>query len=56
MIFIYTTKQNSNDWIMQNDWYFNLYTSNEEISEKDMEMIALIDHAKVTRDKHIETK
>lgn len=41
---------------MQNDWYFNLYTSNEEISEKEMEMIELIDHAKVTRDKHIETK
>ena len=30
MIDIYTEKKDSKDWILQNDLYFNLNTSNEE--------------------------
>ena len=30
MIDIYTEKKDSKDWIIQNDLYFNLNTSNEE--------------------------
>ena len=33
MIEIYTKKQDSPDWILLNDMYFNVYTGNEEISE-----------------------
>ena len=43
MIDIYTNKIDSKDWILQNDLYFNLNTGNE-------------DEAKLTPDKHIETK
>jgi len=35
MISIYTNRQNSGEWIMQNDWYFNLYTGNEKFTEED---------------------
>ena len=31
MIDIYTEKRDSNDWILQNDLYFNLNTGNEEM-------------------------
>lgn len=33
MIDIYTEKKDSKDWILQNDLYFNLNTSNEEMSQ-----------------------
>ena len=33
MIEIYTKKQDSPDWILLNDMYFNVYSGNEEISE-----------------------
>lgn len=56
MIDIYTTKTESKDWIIQNDLYFNLYTSNEKMSEKEIELIQMVDEAKLTPDKHIETK
>ena len=56
MIYLYTNKQDSDKWILQNDWYFNLYTSNEEFTEADKKLIWQIDHAKLGRDKHIETK
>ena len=56
MIDIYTEKLNSNDWILQNDLYFNLNTSNEEMSQKEVDLIRQIDGAKLTPDKHIETK
>ncbi|MCI8307394.1 MAG: DUF4869 domain-containing protein [Lachnospiraceae bacterium] len=56
MIHVYTDKQNSEGWILQNDWYFNIYTGNEDFSEKEKEAIWQIDHAKLTGDKHIETK
>lgn len=56
MIHVYTNKQDSENWILQNDWYFNLYTSNEDFTEKDKEVIWQIDHAKLTENKHIETK
>lgn len=39
MIDIYTEKLNSNDWILQNDLYFNLNTSNEEMSQKEVDLI-----------------
>ena len=35
MIDIYTEKKEAKDWILQNDLYFNLNTSNEEISENE---------------------
>lgn len=56
MIYVYTEKRDSEKWILKNDWYFNLYTSNEEFTEEEKEMIEKIDHAKITEDKHIETK
>lgn len=56
MIDIYTEKKDSKDWILQNDLYFNLNTSNEEMSEKEINLIWQVDEAKLTSDKHIETK
>lgn len=56
MIDIYTEKKDSKDWIIQNDLYFNLNTSNEIMSDKEKELIQQVDEAKLTPDKHIETK
>ncbi len=56
MIDIYTEKVNSKDWIIQNDLFFNLYTSNEEMSDNEVAFIRQVDDAKLTADKHIETK
>lgn len=56
MIDIYTEKGNTEDWIIQNDLYFNLYTANEDITKKEINLIWQIDEAKLTPDKHIETK
>lgn len=41
MIDIYTEKKNSKNWILKNDLYFNLNTTNEEMSEKEVNRIAL---------------
>lgn len=38
MIDIYTEKIDSKDWILQNDLYFNLNTSNEEMSQKEVDL------------------
>ena len=56
MIDIYTEKRDSKDWILQNDLYFNLNTSNEEMSQKEIDLIQQVDNAKLTPDKRIETK
>ncbi|MCD7820198.1 MAG: DUF4869 domain-containing protein [Lachnospiraceae bacterium] len=56
MIDIYTKKKDSKDWIIQNDLFFNLYTSNEEMSDNEVALIKQVDDAKLTADKHIETK
>ena len=56
MIDIYTEKKDAKDWIIQNDLYFNLNTSNEEMSEKEVEVIKQADDAILTPDKHIQTK
>ena len=56
MIDIYTEKKESNDWILQNDLYFNLNTANEELSQNEIKLIQQVDEAKLTLDKHIETK
>ena len=56
MIDIYTKKMDSKDWILQNDLYFNLNTANEEMSKNEVDLIQQIDKAKLTLDKHIETK
>ena len=56
MIDIYTEKKGSADWIIQNDLYFNLHTGNEEMSEKEVQLIKEIDHAELTEDKHIVTR
>lgn len=56
MIDIYTEKKVSKDWILQNDLYFNLYTSNEEMSQKEIKLIQEVDDARLTPDKRIETK
>ena len=56
MIDIYTEKKDSKDWILQNDLFFNLNTSNEKMSEKEIDLIRQVDEAKLTPDKHIETK
>ena len=56
MIEIYTEKRDSNNWILQNDLYFNLYTGNEEMTQNEINLIKQIDDAKLTPDKHIVTK
>lgn len=56
MIDIYTEKRDSKDWILRNDLYFNLYTSNEVMSQNEIDLIQRVDEAKLTPDKHIETK
>lgn len=56
MIDIYIQKKESKDWILQNDLYFNLNTANEEMSENEIKIIQQVDEAKLTPDKHIETK
>lgn len=55
MIYIYTERQESENWILQNDWYFNLYTGNEEFTEEEKATIEKIDHAKIMQNKYIET-
>lgn len=56
MIDIYTEKKESKDWILQNDLYFNLNAGNEEMSQNEINLIQQVDEAKLTSDKHIETK
>ena len=56
MIDIYTEKKESKDWIIQNDLYFNLNTGNEEMTQNEKELSQQVDNAKLTSDKHIETK
>lgn len=56
MIDIYTEKKDSKDWIIKNDLFFNLNTSNEEMTDKEIALIQQVDNAKLTSDKHIETK
>lgn len=56
MINIYTEKDDSKDWILKNDLYFNLNTSNEEMTDNDKKLIQKVDEARLTPDKHIETK
>ena len=56
MIDIYTNKSDSKNWIFQNDLYFNLNTGNEEMTQSEIDLIQQIDDAKLTPDKHIETK
>ena len=56
MIDIYTEKKDSKDWIIKNDLFFNLNTSNEEMSDNEVALIKQIDDAKLKPDKHIETK
>ena len=56
MIDIYTEKKDSKDWIIKNDLFFNLNTSNEEMSDNEVALIKQVDEAKLTPDKHIETK
>ncbi len=56
MIDIYTEKRDSKGWILRNDLYFNLYTSNEVMSQNEINLIQRVDEAKLTPDKRIETK
>ena len=56
MIDIYTNKSDSKNWIIRNDLYFNLNTRNEEMSQKEIDLIWQVDEAKLTPDKRIETK
>ena len=42
MIEIYTKKQDSPDWILLNDMYFNVYTGNEEISEYEAKAVLIM--------------
>ena len=56
MIDIYTEKKESPNWILKNDLYFNLHTSNEDMTGEDRKLIHQSDNAVLTPDKHIETK
>ena len=50
VIDIYTEKKESSSWILKNDLYFNLNTSNEEMTEKDRKLIQQADDAVLTPD------
>lgn len=39
MIDIYTERKDSKDWIFYNDLYFNLNTGNEDMSQKEIDLI-----------------
>ncbi len=56
MIDIYTEKKGLKNFVLQNDLFFNLNTSNEEMSENEINLIWQVDEAKLTPNKHIETK
>ena len=56
MIDIYTDRKDSKDWIFYNDLYFNLNTGNEEMSQKETDLIQQVDEAKLRQDKHIESR
>lgn len=56
MIYLYTHKNEVDGWIMKNDLFFNLHTSNQVLTKEDKEAIRIIDSAEVTEDNHIETK
>ena len=56
LIYIYTEKREEENWILKNDFYFNLYTSNQPLTEEDRQAIFQIDKAVVTEDNRIETK
>lgn len=56
LIYLYTQKQENKGWILRNDFYFNLYTANQPLTEADREAILAIDSAVVTADNHIQTK
>lgn len=56
MIYLYTKKQDSDDWIIRNDWYFNLYTGNQPFTEADRLAALMIDGAKITGEMRIETE
>lgn len=32
LIYLYTEKQDSDEWILKNDLYFNLYTGNQPLT------------------------
>ena len=49
MIDIYTERKDSKDWIFYNDLYFNLNTGNEEMSQKEIDLIQQVDEAKLTQ-------
>ena len=56
MIYLYTKTDLDKEYILLNDQYFNLHTSNQPMGQREKEAIWEIDHAKLTADKHIETK
>lgn len=56
MIYLYTNTEAEKEFIILNDQFFNLNTSNKPIGERERNAIWEIDHAKVTEDNHIETK
>ncbi|MCI9254444.1 MAG: DUF4869 domain-containing protein [Lachnospiraceae bacterium] len=56
MIYLYTQKQENDDWILQNDWYFNLYTGNQPFTEEEKQIVERIDGARITDDMHIVTR
>ena len=56
MVYLYTERQENENWILKNDVYFNLHTGNQPFTEQDKEAIFQIDKARVTQDAHIETK
>ena len=46
MIDIYTERKDSKDWIFYNDLYFNLNTGNEDMSQKEKEVLQAMFQAK----------
>lgn len=56
MIYLYTEKNSEKNYILYNDLYFNLHTSNLTMGQREKDAIWEIDHARLTEDNHIETK
>lgn len=56
MIYLYTNINSGKEYIMSNNQYFNLNTSNLTMGPEEKAAIWDIDRAKLTADNHIETK
>lgn len=56
MIDIYTERKKDDNWIIINDLYFNQFTSKEEFTDDEIELIKEIDKVEFIGGKHIKSR